>query len=320
MGSKTVHTRNRNKYKKARQMRKQKMPIVQIAKTLQMSTNAIYKWTTGIECPYHNPRYNTDCIDNEYFSRQNLANYPERFVIIGFIAADGCISDTKKGQATLCFNIAQKDQLALEIINQEIAGEERKISAITKTNSCIITFPSDEICSDLSKFNIVPRKTSTYTLPRLKSIAMKYFLRGYFYGDGCISGKGSHQVCMFIGTRAFIQELHSYLLVHDIISTAGVYLLHNSDDYLHMRTKNKEASKLTQYLFDDDKMVLLPRKHKIVVPVIRGSRWNKKEEALLLRTSLEKFCELTGRTMCAAKDRKGRLSTNLAIGNQSLRE
>ncbi len=309
MGSKTVHARNRSKYETARQMREQKIPIVQIAKTLQTSTQAIYRWTKGIDCPYYNPRYNIACINNEYFSRQNLARYPERFVIIGFIAADGCISNTTTGQARLCFNIAQKDQLALEIINQEIAGGERKISAVTKTNSCIIAFPSDEICSDLSKFNIVPRKTSTYTLPKLEGNTMKYFLRGYFYGDGCISGKGSHQVCMFIGTRAFIQELHSYLLRNGIILTAGVYRLHDSDDYSHMRIKNKEASKLTQYLFDDDKMVLLPRKHKIVVPVIKGSKWSKEEEALLLRVSLEKFCELTGRTIGAAKDRKVRLDS-----------
>lgn len=288
MGSKTVHARNRNKYEKARQMREQKISIVQIAKTLKMSTHAIYQWTTGIKCPYYNPRYNIACIDSQYFSHQNLTKHPERFVIIGFIAADGCISDTTTGQARLCFNIAQKDQLALEIINQEIAGGERKISAVTKTNSCMIAFPSDQICHDLARFGIVPRKTKHFRMPKLPKLQMCYFLRGYFYGDGCAycPERASHRMYQFMGTADFIAKLSEYLVKQGIVPSAPYYKI-GKNGYKQMHIRGSKTEALGKYLFFDDKLMLIPRKHKIITSVRKGSRWSKEEEALLLRVSLD---------------------------------
>jgi len=266
LGSKTVHARNKSKYEAARQMREQKISIVQIAKTLKMSTHAIYKWTAGIKCPYHNPRYNTACINNEYFSRQNLAKYPERFVIVGFIAADGCIRDCENGQSILCFNISQKDGLALEIINHEIAAGQRKISVMTKTNSCSIAFPSSQICKDLGRFGIVPRKTKHFKMPKLTKLQMRYFLRGYFYGDGCAycPKRASHRMYQFVGTAAFIERLSEYLVKHNIVPSAPYYAI-GGNGYKQMHIKGSKTAAFGKYLFSDSKIMLIPRKHKLLL-------------------------------------------------------
>lgn len=300
MGSQT--TANKHKLKIARRMRRLKTPVVEIARKLGVNTTTIYKWTEGIGCPYYNPRYNIECINNEYFSRQNLAKYPERFVIIGFIAADGCISDTKTGQKTLCFNISQKDKIALEIINQEIAEGKRKISDVAKTNSCMIAFPSNTICRDLEKFGIVPRKTKNFKLPNLSKLQMQHFLRGYFYGDGCLyyPERAAHRMYQFIGTKEFIMKLSEYLVQQKIVSSAPYYKI-GDNGYKQMHIKGSKTEAFGKYMFFDDNLILIPRKHRIITSVIRGSRWSEDEKALLHRTSLEKFCELTGRTLGAAK-------------------
>ena len=288
---------------KVRQLREHAMPVQQISEITKISKSSIRRWTQDIEIPYYNPRYKIECIDNDYFSPQNLKKYPERYIIIGFIAADGCISHQNVGQDRVCFNICRKDETSLNLINKEICRSGRKLSYIKKTNSLQLHIPSNQICKDLSKYNIIPRKTQTFQLPQLTGVKMAYFLRGYFYGDGCLSGKGSHQVCILLGTCNFITSLHSYLIDNNIINRAGVYPIHHSELYREIRIKNTEAAKFTEYIFFDDKLKLLPRKHLIIMPVIKGSRWTEKEQHLLQRLSITEFCNQTGRTIGAAQAR-----------------
>jgi hypothetical protein len=148
------------------------------------------------------PLYRTACIRHDYFSYKNMKLHPERFVIVGFIAADGCISDTKTGQKYMILNLAKKDKCILDMINEEICSGGRNLSFNKTTKSLMFYIPSDPICSDLSRWNIVPRKTRKYKLPsNLSKAEMAYFLRGYFYGDGCVYGKKSAKFYALIGTN-----------------------------------------------------------------------------------------------------------------------
>jgi transposase len=93
---------------------------------LNLPSSTFYRWCKNIPKSIH-PFYKTKEIKNDYFSKENLDLFPERFVIVGFIAADGCISDTKNGQNILCINISKKDLNVLNIINKEICKNTRKI-------------------------------------------------------------------------------------------------------------------------------------------------------------------------------------------------
>lgn len=248
-----------------RELRKDGKSFSEIQKLLdtKISTTTFYRWCSEIksETQIH-PLYKINEIKHDYFSNENVLNFPERFVIIGFIAADGCISDTSKGQKKLIFNLSMKDESALNIINTELADATRSISFNKKTKSFTLSFPSNQIANDLKRYNIIPRKTATFDLPNLSLKEMSYFLRGYYYGDGCfIKGKtpgtkGYH----FIGNKTFAESLQNYLTINKILDRCKVYKIKNSD-YKQIVIKGSQGHKFSNYIFSDDKLMLLQRKH-----------------------------------------------------------
>lgn len=240
--------------------------LKKISEQTGIGLNTVIKWTKGItpSGPTH-PLYLTAKVKHDYFSNENLKLFPERFVMIGFIAADGCISDTEAGQKRLVFNLCKKDKSILDIFNQEICDSTRNLSENKKTNSVSFYISSNSICEDLSKFGIVPRKTATYQFPKLDSLEMKYFIRGYFYGDGCCYQNGRMSMYHLVGNANFLLDLKNYLLSHEIIETCAIHAIKNHDGYQQMHIKGRyQTSKFAKYLFDDEKMKLLPRKHVLL--------------------------------------------------------
>jgi transposase-like protein len=117
----------------------------------------------------------------------------------GFIAADGCVKQRKTNcsdRFELQIALSSKDHKHLEKFKNDIQydGPIRKsISKNSKINplwndteSCEIQITSKEIFDDLSKYNIVPRKSLIYTFPEwlITHPLINHFMRGYFDGDG----------------------------------------------------------------------------------------------------------------------------------------
>lgn len=244
----------------------------------------------------------TKFIKHDYFSIENIKKFPERLVIVGFIAADGCIVQPKTGQRLLVFNIAQKDRIALDIINKELCKGLRNLAFLRQTKSFMLTIPSDEICCDLERFNIVQRKTRIYDLPTLDMNDLPYFLRGYFYGDGCISdGSKYHPGIFLIGTKMFSESLERCLIENDIVDRIGIYPIKHSKCCLQLALHGRMATKFSKYIFHNKKMMLIPRKHKILKDVILNSWWTNEERELLKTVPIEEFCKITKRSKETAR-------------------
>lgn len=124
---------------------------------------------------------NIDCADKAYW--------------LGFIAADGSISplQPKKRNQRLAIVIKAEDRYLLERFKKDInyTGSLHNIvlkSGKWKGNEYVqIQFTSNKIAQDLAKYNIVPRKTYSFTYP--KNLPEEYtfdFIRGYFDGDGSV--------------------------------------------------------------------------------------------------------------------------------------
>jgi hypothetical protein len=246
-------------------LRSQGIPISKIFLKLNgPSKVTINKWTKSVKPQYIcHPLYKTDQIKNDYFSKINLSSHPERFVIIGFLAADGCIYNEGYGQSRLCINLSQKDRCALDLINQEICVGTRNITNNKTTKSCQIYIPSDEICKDLSRYGIIPRKTKNFDIPKITKEKMKYFLRGYFYGDGCYHRYKYRSVYNIIGSNQFGKSLKNYLIKNRIVENCGVYQLKRSPNHSQIVFQGKHAISFGAYIMNNEKMMLLPRKHII---------------------------------------------------------
>ena len=146
------------------------------ARKLKLSSNLKYK-------PRIYKRGTIHSCEQKFFSRPNILNC----YYAGFIAADGCIVDTARGQKTLQIILNKKDRIVLENLKKDIKYTG-VITEFKKRNEVTLQIKSDSICDDLYKnFNITPRKSLTLNPPKGLSKKQELsFLVGLIDGDGSI--------------------------------------------------------------------------------------------------------------------------------------
>jgi intein-encoded DNA endonuclease-like protein len=127
-------------------------------------------------------------INKKFFSSWNS----EMAYILGFITADGCLGVKKirKDKSKQYFlDITSKDFSLLRKI-KKIMGANQKIGikyGRTKKEKCYrIQIGYQEICKDLLKLGIQPKKTSTLNWINVPEKYFPDFVRGFFDGDGSV--------------------------------------------------------------------------------------------------------------------------------------
>lgn len=170
-----------------------------------------------------------DC-DHEFFSRDN----EETFYVAGFIAADGCVKDRKNSNGTrryeMAIGLSKEDKEFLEQLRQIMKAEvpirdwivknSKRNPAWNDTWKSDLVITSKQMCEDLKRFNVVPRKSLIYTFPEwMKTHPLKHhFIRGYNDGDGSFyipklkDGRKSEQIYFSMrGTPTFLTDVR-YIL------------------------------------------------------------------------------------------------------------
>lgn len=121
-----------------------------------------------------------------------------RDYVIGFLAADGCVSD--RGAVTV--GVQSRDRVILEQIRgmlgytgpiyDRVTPSDMTADGVQRTATLSITSP--RMAADLAKFGVMPRKT--YSLEAKGVEASRHFWRGFWDGDGCITKhKGGEPGC-----------------------------------------------------------------------------------------------------------------------------
>ena len=112
---------------------------------------------------------------------------PEMAYVLGFFAADGCITVNKRGGYFWCMQI--RDKKLLYAIREALKSEH-KISERRKGGNARTLYRlqigSSELCKDLEKLGFRERKTKNMTIPHVPQKYLRDFTRGYFEGDGNI--------------------------------------------------------------------------------------------------------------------------------------
>ena len=108
--------------------------------------------------------------------------------ILGYIAADGCVYKRKNRKNSYTLNITSKDKDNLLKMGKNLSPD---CSTSTKYNSqkmpCSqIQISSREMCEDLMKLGIFPRKTSHLNPIKVPEEYFPDFVRGFFDGDGSV--------------------------------------------------------------------------------------------------------------------------------------
>lgn len=141
--------------------------------------------------------HRTGTINDYAFSKLT----PEACYWAGFIAADGCITESRK---TLTIGLASKDKAHLLRLHTFLGLSTGFYDSTLARNKVSLHATSAQILSDLDKlFAIGPRKSLTYTPQDLGNEVMeKCFLVGMVDGDGCIklnSARAGHNPIWSMG-------------------------------------------------------------------------------------------------------------------------
>lgn len=161
----------------------QNMTITAIAQNYNVSTQTIKKILLDNNVKVQKNIYH---LNHDYFE---VINTSAKAYFLGFIAADGCIYARKNGgQKWLQIGIHEQDVEILLLLLQELKCTKPIISSTNNFGTPVktLTIVSDKICSDLSQYGIVERKTWIYKPQNIPSQFLPDFLRGYLDGDGYI--------------------------------------------------------------------------------------------------------------------------------------
>lgn len=221
--------------------------------------------------------------DHYFFSRDN----EETFYVAGFIAADGCVKDRENIGGTrrheMQIGLSRGDKSFLEQFRQIMKAETPIRDFLVKNSKrnpewndtwkSEITITSKQMCENLERFNIVPRKSLIYTFPQwLKTHPLKHhFIRGYNDGDGSFyipklkDGRRAEQVYFSMrGTPEFLLDARYILEQECDLDVRENPIRISSGHGVLEYGGNGVISKITDFLYQDA-TIYLPRKRDIAM-------------------------------------------------------
>lgn len=194
-----------------------------IADKASVSIDSVCKYMKLYGIPYDKHYTGTYTCNDVFFDLDT----PESFYVAGFIAADGSLQKRQYSKILkVCLSNAdlphlEKIKTALKS-DHPIKEYDVKPGKLIKTShKCVeIQIANNKIYDSLYKFNIVPNKTFTYTMPEwlANHTLVNHFMRGYFDGDGCITlcglgeGRTVRQLSFgILGTKKFLEDYRAIL-------------------------------------------------------------------------------------------------------------
>lgn len=255
-----------------------KIPIKVISKKYQIKQRTIYYYLerNDIKCHCLNKLKK---VNNRYFD--NLDN-PNKAYILGFLYADGCIIDKKRGQKQIVINLHEKDVDILYKFKEELnfegnlhfyKGDKIKTSknyTIKRGNLYRLTISSNCLCNSLIKLGCMPRKSLTCKFPdsgQIPENLMSHFIRGLFDGDGYISkvnkDKFNPQFTFgILGTLDMCQGIRKYLS-NKLSLNPDKKLKIGDNVFAICYANNKDLKKIFNYIYNNDSTLFLKRKFEI---------------------------------------------------------
>lgn len=195
---------------------------------------------------------NPDNLIVDYF--QNI-DTPDKAYWIGLLAADGCITDDWRVQIGL--NIEDRYIIELlasclgvaELVRERVVNHEGLLGKSKSTHSCQLRVSSKQMCLDLERQGLVPRKTRVIQISPCAFDYPTHYLRGYLDGNGSICEKN---FAFTSGSEKLIDQIRE--LIYENI---GVWLnkrTQTSKDtggICHTLWGYKQDSSVLQWIYND---------------------------------------------------------------------
>lgn len=200
-------------------------------------------------------------INEEYFKNIDT---PEKSYFLGLLFADGNMA---KNSSSVSISLIHTDSYLLYYYSSLFQDKPLRIikerfkkfnNKIYKSKAQIkLEINNKKIYEYLQNFGLFPNKSLNLKFPdNLDKKLYKYFILGYFDGDGCISQsiykKGQNTTFNIAGTKEFIKKIQEILIENCKINETKI-IKHNNIFYIrHSGRQNVE--KIYNYFYKDGKI------------------------------------------------------------------
>ena len=236
---------------------------LQIAKTFDIGADTLAKIAKEYNIYRDNRRKFT--IDENYFSK---IDSKEKAYWLGFLSADGYI-DQDRGIIALGLQPSDEGHIQkfLDAIhsNKPIKTVNHFFNNKNHEGK-YVHLNSKKMTSDLLRLGLYRKKSLTYTPPtaeQVPTIYLKYWLLGYFDGDGCLTvyeSRGTMRYKMgFLGTKETIDFIQKYLGTNK-----NVHKAHRCENNTYeVKYTETDTKTILDFLYGDvDPNMCLERKYK----------------------------------------------------------
>jgi len=190
--------------------------------------------------------------NEDFFKNWN----PIMAYVLGFLFADGNIENSPymRGKYIKAINT---DKKIIEKIKKYL-DSEHKIQSIKDVNSKIKTkyilrIGSHKMYNSLENIGMTPNKSLTMKFPNIPKNLQRYFILGYFDGDGCVyidnykKTKGRRLLIAFTsGSKFFLESLSNILNEKLSLKQNKVYNSHRS---YQLRYSTHDSVKIFKLLY-----------------------------------------------------------------------
>lgn len=186
---------------------------------------------------------------------------PEKAYILGFILADGAISNDR------CeVSVAIRDREVVDFIANIVGATLREDLTYDKKNRRFPRVRLAKKINDIKRFIGGETKKNRH-YPRVHKDFRRYLLQGFFEGDGCITwghrkdrDRVWHKVTMK-SSLSILTGLQNELLAELNISSK-IRPVKNENAYIIEFANRNDVVKFLSYVYPDDSFIVLKRKYQ----------------------------------------------------------
>jgi hypothetical protein len=230
------------------------------------STAAIHLRKNGFKCPHTNG--NKKYTINESFFE--TIDSPEKSQILGILYADGSMSSVNK---LMSLRLEKSDSDYLEGIKRLIGSNKplyyiKGATFVSPSNNktykrratACMDISNREIYADLIGIGLIPRKKLlNVAMPYVRPELEKYFILGYFEGDGWITWSRNAYCLGICGSKRMCEGIHSAIYNHlgidgNVSPTSTIFKV----SYQRI----KDIVRIIEWLYDGKSSLRMDRKYR----------------------------------------------------------
>lgn len=228
-----------------------KMSIYDLMKNIDKTKAAIKQKTRHIGLSTRFLQHDKFNVNYTFFDKMT----PELAHFIGFWFADGNLYGD-----TITININKKDIEFLKLLVHNIA-DKPVTTYPSRTDECVFSIRDKKLVYTLkNKYDFIPKKSLILKFPNyITNEYLKYFIQGYFEGDGWISNR---DLCAGICTGS--EDFANGLLLKLNEFTPKLTL---NNKLYRISFKNNDSYKFLNYIYNHNDTIKMVRKYNLYLKV-----------------------------------------------------